>query len=142
MPPFIQVLEHQGQFKNKNNTANLTIQYITISSCCYIENVHYQDVTYTKVLCYRIYSIKTHSDLVSKSPILAKPVYKTHFNGELCNTLLKLKTREKLHDFTIGSNYHNNIVNTCSILFMVHRLVVVINPSQQCAINIASFIEH
>ena len=23
-----------------------------MSACCYIENVHYQDVTYTKVLCY------------------------------------------------------------------------------------------
>ena len=55
MPPFIQSLGHQGQFKNRNSTANLTgytIQYLFISACCYIENVHYQNVTYTTVLCY------------------------------------------------------------------------------------------
>ena len=29
-----------------------TVQYLFISACCYIENVHYQDVMYTNVLCY------------------------------------------------------------------------------------------
>ena len=42
-PPFIQALGHQGQFKNRNNTANLTtIQYnicLFPHVVCYIENV-------------------------------------------------------------------------------------------------------
>ena len=74
---------------------------------------------------YRIYS-----SIRRVSVHLAKPVYKTHSNGELCKTFFEVKLGKQLHDFTIVSNYHNNIVNTCSILFMVHRLAVVINPSQ------------
>ena len=54
MPPFIQAMGHQGQFKNREITQPIslynTVQYLFISACCYIENVHYQDFTYTKVL--------------------------------------------------------------------------------------------
>ena len=39
---------------------------------------------------------------------------KMHFNCELRKTFFKVKTRKKIRDFTIGSNYYyNNIVNTC-----------------------------
>ena len=93
---------------------------------------------FQKAITYRIYSgikshprYKTHPDLaLPKAPLLAKPAYKTHLNGELRKTFFKVKTGGEIHDFTIGSNYyHKNIVNTWSI-----KLYPIFSQAKKCYI--------